>query len=353
MTYMRSKGLRRLLVCAAVVMAVLALAPCAWADTQTYAIQVADLVDLPQDCGNGTRYNCLPGSQPGFQFTDVLPEGSTVSSVTVELNQAVQCAPTAYTLELEFNGQPAGSYTSDAWCSCIPRRDIHAAALPPEAYKARSVNTLLLTNASSCQGLGPDSDLGHAYALVTVEYVPGTSGGGGEGGGGECDLKPVLDRIDALEAWIDEADYATLADMTAEHAATRATVVEGHEETQGWVTVENEATRARVEAQHAETREYLAERMLGYFIERELAESGGSANDMAASACLPEEFGGRLELTISIVFETIEAHALAGCNVSVANTNLDRGHDALADGRFTKACDWYAKAYTAAGSACP
>ena len=86
---------------------------------------------------------------------------------------------------------------------------------------------------------------------------------------------------------------------------------------------------------------------------RELAESGGSAKEMAASACLPEEFDGRLDLTISIVYETIEAYALAGCNVSVAETNLDRGHRDLADGQFTKACDWYAKAYTAAAQACP
>jgi hypothetical protein len=117
--------------------------------------------------------------------------------------------------------------------------------------------------------------------------------------------------------------------------------------------MEHEATRSGVEQEHVATRDLLSEQMLRYFIERELAASGGSAKEMTAAACLPEEFDGRLDLTISIVYETIEAHSLAGCNVAAAEMSLDRGHSELADGDYLRACDWYAKAYGAAGQDCP
>jgi hypothetical protein len=327
------------LMSAAVLAAALALAPAARGETQSYLIQLADLVAMPNDCGGGSRYStCQPGSQPGFRFTDTLPEGSVVLSVTVELNHGVHCAEDDYVFEAQLNGAPAGIFSTAPWCSCAWRRATVVLSPPPSAYIVRGANTLLLANASGCQGLAPDSDLGHAYARVTVEYEPG----GGGGGGGGCDLGPVLARIDALDAKIETAGYATTAGVGALHDATR-----------GWVTMEHESTRERIAEEAEATRQVLTGDLLRYLVERDLAASEGGSRKMTASACLPEESGGRLELTISIVFETIEDFSLSGCDTSVAERDLQRGHDELANGDVPRACDWYAKAYDAARRSCP
>lgn len=318
--------------------AVLALAPAARGETQTYLIQSADLLNMPGDCGGGSRYSaCAAGSQPGFRFNDALPPGAVVGSVTIELNHGVQCAADTYAFQAQLNGTPVGSFTSPNWCRCTYRRQIVSLSVPASAYTARGTNTFLITNPSNCQGLLPDSDLGHAYARVTVTFAPT---GGGDGGA--CDLAPVLQRIDALDAKIEGAGYATETGVAAGDAGTRA-----------WLSEEHEATRAAIAAAGDETRQILTERFARHLAERDLAAAGGGSQEMPAASCLPEEYGGRLELTVSVVLETIEDHALAGCDVSTAEADLERGHEDLAAGDFSRACDWYAKAYDAARQGCP
>ena len=326
------------LMSAALVAAVLALAPAARGETQSYLIQLADLLNMPADCGGGSRYNaCVATSQPGFRFNDTLPAGAVVGSVTIELNHGVQCAADTYAFQAQLNGTPVGSFTSPNWCQCTYRRRIVSLSVPVTAYTARGTNTFLITNPSSCQGLLPDSDLGQAYARVTVTYTPQ-----GGGGGGACDLTPVLQRIDSLDVKIEGADYATATDVAAGDSGTRA-----------WVSEEHEATRAAIGAAGEETRQLLVENLDRALAERDLAAANGGSQEMPAAACLPAEFGGRLELTVSVVLETVEDHALAGCDVSVSEADLARGHDNLAAGDFGRACDWYAKAYDAARKGCP
>jgi len=327
----------RLPALGAILLVAFAFTPTAGADTEVYLIQVTDLVEMDLECGPGSRYSCAADAQPGFQFTDVLPAGSTVNSVIIEFNHGIQCTDSTYVFQTQFNGGSAGAFTSENWCSCDHRRNIMTFDVPASAYVVRGVNSFLITNPESCQGLVPDSDLGEAYAMVTVDFTPGTGGGGGE-----CDLGPVLARLDEMEAGLHSAHEATALQVIGEHGITREVLLDQHEATRHHTTVEHEVTR-----------NFVADTLLRLMVEQDLSKGLGNDEGLMASTCLPEEHGGHLDLAISIVFDTIEAHAAAGCNVTAAEANFDKGAAKLADGSFSRACTWFHKAYLNAGQACP
>ena len=74
---------------------------------------------------------------------------------------------------------------------------------------------------------------------------------------------------------------------------------------------------------------------------------------MIAIACLPEEFGGHLELTLEVVYDSLASYAAAGCSVHNAESFLQKGNDALTEGSFVRACNWYQKAYGVVAVNCP
>ena len=77
-------------------------------------------------------------------------------------------------------------------------------------------------------------------------------------------------------------------------------------------------------------------------IENELLQAGRGGLGLLE---LPEAFGGRLELTRSIVVDTIANFRKAGQSVGSAEGSLSRGDDALAIKDYKTAFTYYRNAY--------
>lgn len=342
MQYIARRSIRPAALAAA--LAALVMASPLRADSRAYLIAASDLLNMPSSCGGGARYNgCVATREPGFEFQDELPAGSVVQTVTVEFNHAIDCDDDSTVFGSQFNGVPAGTFTSPNWCTCTARSQVQTLQPPASAYRVGETNSFFFTGFASCQGMSPDSALDGAYARVTVEFDSGSPGGGGdEGGGGSCDLQPVLEGIAAVEAKLDTSDHASSGLVEEEHDATRALVSQ-----------EAEAIRDHVTSEHETTRRVLEEKFHRFLVEQDLARATNGSEGMTASACLPEEFGGRLETMLSVVLETVDAYEQAGCNVAVSRSDMDRGNQELSSGSFVRACDWYQKAYRAVNQSCP
>jgi len=77
-------------------------------------------------------------------------------------------------------------------------------------------------------------------------------------------------------------------------------------------------------------------------IENQLLQAGRGGVGLLE---LPEAFGGRLELTRSIVVDTIANFRKAGQSVGSAEGSLSRGDDALAIKDYKTAFTYYRDAY--------
>src|ERR1035437_2100185 len=141
-----------------------------FAQTQTYSISQGQLINCGSTCGSNSYYNGCSTSQPGFSWTDVIPNTATVTSVTVQISIGVECANGNRTTSL--NGNPEASFNDAYWCQCSGsgQSGMYTINITPADYVLGATNTFSITNPTSCLGYCLDNSI-NAYALVTVNYV--------------------------------------------------------------------------------------------------------------------------------------------------------------------------------------
>ena len=140
------------------------------ATTQVYLIPQSQLVNCSSSCGSNSYYNDCSTGRPGFSWTDVVPGGASIISVTVDFNIGRECNPGAHTTTL--NGSSESNFTTTVnWCTCTGSgQPYYTMALTPGNYVIGGSNSFSITNPTNCLGFALDASLS-AYARVTVEYT--------------------------------------------------------------------------------------------------------------------------------------------------------------------------------------
>lgn len=133
---------------------------------QIYSIGQSDLINVPYgDCdGFGNYY----GDDIGFTWTDNLPSGAIINSITIEYYIGINCGSTSATPTLNSNSQTSVSYVGD--CNCSPTTTsqvIHS--VNTANYNPNGTNTYELSGTSTI-GFNSHSSLSGNYAIVTIDY---------------------------------------------------------------------------------------------------------------------------------------------------------------------------------------
>ncbi|MBK7149598.1 MAG: DUF2341 domain-containing protein [Bacteroidetes bacterium] len=138
------------------------------AQTQVYNIPVSGLVGMGYTaCGNGGPYS-ISNTSIGFDWTDVLPGGASVSSVNIQFRTGVQCA--AGSRAWSLNGVSQGNFTTIVNCDCNFTTQNPVSSLNPSVsnYVVGGVNQFRFFTTTN-EGFYPNWS-GPTYAIVTVNY---------------------------------------------------------------------------------------------------------------------------------------------------------------------------------------
>lgn len=111
--------------------------------TQTYYIEIADLINLNQYCGNGSIYG---SGVVGFNWNDLLPAEANVVSVSADLSIGSECS--AGLKNVTFNGASQTGFTTASNCGCSGYA-YQIVPLSPTNYIKGGTNQFRVTNASS------------------------------------------------------------------------------------------------------------------------------------------------------------------------------------------------------------
>ena len=124
-------------------------------------------------CGNGV-YSCTAGLTYGFHWTDVIPTGSIISSVSIQFQVGVECAAGAHIWQMNSVNQ--GSYTDlTNGCSCVTiSNSVATLAASPANYIIGGTNNFRITVGASCLGFNINGLGTGIYAKVTVTYSSGS-----------------------------------------------------------------------------------------------------------------------------------------------------------------------------------
>ena len=132
---------------------------------QVYLIPFGQLDNLPANCSPTVTYS---SGNVGFHFTDVLPAGTVINSITAELAVGVECAGGVHTTT--WNGVSQATFSTTGDCSCGPTLNgIKTVSISSANYSIGGLNSFL-TNASTF-GLMQSAAIGNSYARVTVNYT--------------------------------------------------------------------------------------------------------------------------------------------------------------------------------------
>ena len=137
--------------------------------TNTYLIPVTQLIDVPNNCGNGSRYG---SGAIGFTWTDI--GTATPTNIEIQFGQGVDCNGTGISHTYTLNGVAAGSYTpSGNYCSCSFIDNVITINPSTAGYVVGGTNVLSISSGGKCFGfINNTASLGASYAKITV-----TSGG--------------------------------------------------------------------------------------------------------------------------------------------------------------------------------
>ncbi|NOS99998.1 MAG: right-handed parallel beta-helix repeat-containing protein [Phycisphaerales bacterium] len=142
---------------------------CVGVAARTYDIALADLLNVPTACGNGSVYNAC-SLNPGFVWMDT--GSGSVISVQVSFNVGVECLGIGTPHPTSLNGISGPGYAVPmVFCGCDPTSGYVTTLVPdPTTYRVGELNTFLITGASACLGFTPQAAWSGAYARVTVTY---------------------------------------------------------------------------------------------------------------------------------------------------------------------------------------
>ena len=141
-----------------------------FAQTQVYNVGLSDVVNA-QNCGSTIRYRSA-NTDMGFRWTSV--GAATPTSVTVQLNYAVNCSNVAdnSTVRLNNVNQPLQPTPGPYYCSCTPGGSaLTTWTLNLADYNVGGLNTVLFSPGTSTQGLDVIPGNPGIYAIVTVNYA--------------------------------------------------------------------------------------------------------------------------------------------------------------------------------------
>lgn len=140
------------------------------AATQVY--NISSLINCPSSCGANSYYNGCGSAQPGFNWTDIIPAGSTVTAVQIQVNYGVRCGSNA--LVPRLNGVNQTSFSPSYWCNCSARSALYTLNMNSSNYIIGGTNTFRISNPQSCEGFSRwSSNISNYYARITVTYTPG------------------------------------------------------------------------------------------------------------------------------------------------------------------------------------
>ena len=163
---------------------------CEMAVEIVYEIRRAGLVDLPEDCGNGSVFNfdgigC--NLQPGFRWYD--SGAAPVVAAEIEFNVGVECHGPDVVHETSLNGFAGVSYpATPRFCSCdlTPGVEVRVRAAA-DRYEVGGWNTFLITNPATCMGVIPNVEWGEGvYARIRVWHAAEK----------DCNTNSILDECE-------------------------------------------------------------------------------------------------------------------------------------------------------------
>jgi hypothetical protein len=138
--------------------------------TRTYNVPLADLLNVPNNCGNGAFYGSV---NQGFRWTDL--GSGTVTNVNIKFSTGVDCGGSHNSF---LNGVAGTNFNSTVNCACgAPATpSIVTLNFGATGYVVGGTNTFSVGNVSTTFGYAPATLLSGFYAVVTVTYSSGGSG---------------------------------------------------------------------------------------------------------------------------------------------------------------------------------
>src|SRR5205814_4741130 len=95
----------------------------------------------------------------GLTWTDTIAAGATVSAVTLQFNDGVDCNG-AVTYGTTFNGTAGPTWVGASDCLCTPSLKARSVTLSAAGYRVGLSNTFLTTTGyGSCLGFSPGGTL--------------------------------------------------------------------------------------------------------------------------------------------------------------------------------------------------
>jgi hypothetical protein len=142
--------------------------------SQEYLVPLASLVNVPNDCGGGSRYG---NSNIGFSWID---QGNSVpTNIQIDMSFGVVCAANeVYSTAINNISGPSFSQSATPNCTCSapPSENIKVINFAnPTGYNIGGTNVFSITNISTATGFFPASSLAGNYAKITVTYGSGSS----------------------------------------------------------------------------------------------------------------------------------------------------------------------------------
>jgi hypothetical protein len=145
-----------------------------FAQTRVYDLFLPDLINTSNLCGGSStiRYQHSWGGDWGFSWTSTGTR--TPTSITVEMDYAINCSNTPTNKAVRLNGvnQVSQPTPGPYYCDCYP--PLGAApttwTLNPDDYNVGGVNTVLISSFQYEEGINILPAYANAYVRVTVNY---------------------------------------------------------------------------------------------------------------------------------------------------------------------------------------
>lgn len=133
--------------------------------TSVQDITLGNLFNVGSNCGNGSRY----GNDPGFNWTSNVPPGSTILSISIQVNVGVDCSGGNHMGYV--NGNQIGNKDfGSSYCNCSLRNYIVTYTPATSFYNIGGSNSFQMIG--NTFGMCPNTGWpGGVYARVIVNYT--------------------------------------------------------------------------------------------------------------------------------------------------------------------------------------